>query len=522
MKRVNTNSVDYRFQLARAKIGRKAPYFATALYRLYPVKVDKIRRLVNTRQGPAIQLMDTFGVTEKGLLLYTDKAVEEFKGAQLEGVLAHEVMHILLEHMSRTRASGYDPALFNIAADLFINDNLTEGGWELPPSGMFPKTFGWEGNLTADEYYYKLRELQNEQREKLDKREKEGSCPQCGGHHPPQDNDQTGQDCQDKGQSGDSGEDEQSQEDGQSGQGEQSSDDQEGCGESSCQPQSPCTKEQPGFIDGVPDITNQESLKDDVFGNCGSGSGQALDNEKDLSAEAREAERSPEEMERLREDVAREMQDHAKRNPGSIPGGLDRWIKDMLKPPVVDWRAKLRRTYRHSVNIRSGYQDTRYGKMHRRQPIYGWGPKSIQLPRAIAFVPKVLVAIDTSGSMSPEDLETALSELDGIIRHTKAEVEVCSCDCEVQASGKVRSWREAAKKLKGGGGTDFVPIFEFASANNKYDVVVVVTDGGGPAPQNRPAGYETIWVEVGHYAMSPCEWGEHVRIPPRDSENNDE
>ncbi len=46
----------------------------------------------------------------------------------------------------------------------------------------------------------------------------------------------------------------------------------------------------------------------------------------------------------------------------------------------------------------------------------------------------------------------------------------------------------------------------------KPDIVIVVTDGWGPAPTNEPQGYKTIWLEVGRDATPPCEWGDHIKL----------
>jgi predicted metal-dependent peptidase len=43
--------------------------------------------------------------------------------------------------------------LWNVAGDLFINDQAREHGFTLPKGGLYPETFSYPRNLSADEYY---------------------------------------------------------------------------------------------------------------------------------------------------------------------------------------------------------------------------------------------------------------------------------------------------------------------------------------------------------------------------------
>ena len=96
---------------------------------------------------------------------------------------------------------------------------------------------------------------------------------------------------------------------------------------------------------------------------------------------------------------------------------------------------------------------------------------------------------------------------------------VYHCDAEIGSMPKpVQTWQEAARQLKGGGGTDFRPIFELyeeTPASERPDVVAVWTDGHGPAPAQAPAGLrKAMWCLVDSWgeARKPCDWGDEVRI----------
>jgi len=79
--------------------------------------------------------------------------------SQLGFVWIHEISHILREHGDRAKAHNASHGLWNVAADLEINDSKWEG---LAPPDIFPLVFPEtydlpEGQIT--EYYYqKLKE----------------------------------------------------------------------------------------------------------------------------------------------------------------------------------------------------------------------------------------------------------------------------------------------------------------------------------------------------------------------------
>jgi len=441
----------------------KAPYYTDALWRLTPVEVEKIRQAVPMGAGMGVREMDTFAVTERGVLLYTPGAVAKWTERQIAFVLAHEVLHVVLLHPQRSRQCNYDPRVFNIACDIWINNVLREGGWsDWPPTECWPETWGFPVGLTADEYYVLLIQKRNEQREKKSQRGDAGQCPQCG-----------------------------------------SSDDHS----------QGCPNEDQGHIDGEPDVS-ELGTGEDAFGACGSGAGNPVDNENDLGDEVRAAERDPDEMEEIAHQVISAIAEAERRNPGSVPGGLARWVEKAQGPAKVHWRTQLRQCARGLVHqARRGRNRRTYRKSSRRQAYYGWRKDSILLAGKEKFAPDVMLVVDTSASMGGERLSVGLREADALFRSLGAKVRVMSCDAEVHGVRACRSWEEAADALKGGGGTSFHPIFDhIRNEKKKPDLVVIVTDGWGPAPAAAPTGTDVIWLEVGTGATAPCDWGTHIRV----------
>jgi predicted metal-dependent peptidase len=73
-------------------------------------------------------------------------------------VIAHEILHIFLEHVGRATERAYHPKLWNVAADFMINSfliDLENSSIEMPKMGLYDKKYK---SMSADEIYHKLLE----------------------------------------------------------------------------------------------------------------------------------------------------------------------------------------------------------------------------------------------------------------------------------------------------------------------------------------------------------------------------
>ena len=246
-------------------------------------------------------------------------------------------------------------------------------------------------------------------------------------------------------------------------------------------------------------------------GRCGSAGGSAAENEPgDGDAQGR----SPADVERVCKETAQAVQAHAQATGrGSVPAGLERWAGDALKPPKVRWQDKLARATRRAVAFKAGAVDMRYSRPSRKQAGIGYGPGRPVLPTYVAPVPRVMVAVDTSGSMGDAELARCLAECDGVLRAVGSDLQFITCDADVHTDVVMRTWHDAARKMTGGGGTNFVPMFERAmSKRPRPEVLVVMTDGGGPAPSTPPPGIRVVWVLCGSHRCVPYNEDMHGHI----------
>jgi predicted metal-dependent peptidase len=107
---------------------------------------------------------------------------------------------------------------------------------------------------------------------------------------------------------------------------------------------------------------------------------------------------------------------------------------------------------------------------------------------------EICVGIDTSGSISMEDLRDALSEILGVTRaFSSVRLTALSCDAEVHTTTEINSPEDVATmELKGGGGTSFKPVFEWIEENKpRTKLLIFFTDGYGDFPEY--TNLHTLW-----------------------------
>lgn len=262
-------------------------------------------------------------------------------------------------------------------------------------------------------------------------------------------------------------------------------------------------------------------------GFCGSCAGQKLpephENDdgssgKDGEGEGRSQGKSPQQMERMRREVAEAVREQASKSQGTVPGDLVRWADTLLQPPRVPWQKKLAKVVRDAIAYRPGGVDLKFDGPSRKQAGLGFGANRPQMPRFRQPVPDVMVVLDTSGSMGTSELNDGMRELNGVLKATGAEATFVTCDAAVHGVNKVRTWKDAAKLLRGGGGSSFCPVFdEMRKMRRRPAIAIFITDGMIDVPTTAPPGTQIIWLVVGPYRKAPTEaYGLLIDLPPED------
>jgi predicted metal-dependent peptidase len=162
--------------------------------------------------------------------------------------------------------------------------------------------------------------------------------------------------------------------------------------------------------------------------------------------------------------------------PGEIEGVL---IIDEIVPPKFDWKGYIRRFTGVSTKVYTKKLRRKENKRFDENP----GLK-------IKMKQHMLLAIDTSGSVSENELKEFMSEIHHIY---KAGVDVTLTQCDTQMNTPIAYNGKNEIQLHGRGGTDFDPVLEYYNNNQrKYTSLVYFTDGECDT-QIKPKG-NILWV----------------------------
>jgi predicted metal-dependent peptidase len=185
---------------------------------------------------------------------------------------------------------------------------------------------------------------------------------------------------------------------------------------------------------------------------------------------------------------------------GMIPSSVLSQIKALLEPPEINWKQVLRKMV-GSVPV--PYRKTRT-RLNRRQPYRA--DLCGKLPKRTV---NVVCCFDTSGSMSDSDLKYCMNEVFNIIKSYEGyKVTIIECDAEIQRVYQVRNMNEVETKMRGRGGTSFLPVIQYINGEKPYDnptkyplagkfkdaLMVYFTDGFGDYEIPKPKTYRNLWV----------------------------
>jgi predicted metal-dependent peptidase len=170
---------------------------------------------------------------------------------------------------------------------------------------------------------------------------------------------------------------------------------------------------------------------------------------------------------------------------GKLPGDLARLVGEILQPKI-DWRDVLRRFVTQTA--KNDYSWTPPNRRYIHQGIYLPSLKNQELG-------EIVVAIDTSGSVSSHQINEFSSELTAIVEETPATFTVIYCDSAIRnIETFTRDDLPITLNPVGGGGTSFIPPFEHVSENGIDPACLIyLTDGDCYYfPDNEP-DYPVLW-----------------------------
>jgi predicted metal-dependent peptidase len=309
--------------------------------------------------------------TDGARIVYNPGFVGHLTAAELEGTLAHEVLHCALGH--QCRRGGRDPELWNRAADLAINPLLIASGFTLPAGALIDPAFD---HLSAEEIYARLL-----QRTGAGAGQNQADQPRVTAG-------------------------------GTSGAGSGT----RGTSSHATSSESP-----PG---SAPEQTRGDGAEAETAGASRSrpgGFGEVWDATDEAGGPA-----SPAEMRRQGHEwaIAAEQALRAAKSCGSEPAGMERPLAES-RQSNQDWRAILR-----DFVAATAPSDYRWTPPNRRYIASGLYLPSVER----RGVGEIVIAVDTSGSIGTLELEQLAAEISAIADEVKPEViHVVYCDAAVQS-----------------------------------------------------------------------------------------
>ena len=147
--------------------------------------------------------------------------------------------------------------------------------------------------------------------------------------------------------------------------------------------------------------------------------------------------------------------------PGEIEGVL---VLDEIVPPKFNWRAYIRRFTGISTKIFTK-------KSQRKENVRFSDNPGIK----IKMRQKMLLAIDTSGSVSNEELQEFMNEIYHIHK-AGVDITIIQCDTSI-ASIEPYNPKSKEYSVTGRGGTDFDPVLKYYMEHREYTSLVYFTDG---------------------------------------------
>lgn len=166
-----------------------------------------------------------------------------------------------------------------------------------------------------------------------------------------------------------------------------------------------------------------------------------------------------------------------------MPSGLQRLAKKVQKNDI-DWRFELYNAI--NKHMRNNYAFMPPNKKHLH--------RGFILPSLSSDTLSLCVAIDTSGSIDENILSAFTQEFKNIMTNfPSVSIELLIADAKVHHHYTFQGGEELGFVLKGGGGTDYRPVFDYIEANLTMSTMLLYfTDGDGWFPKIAP-NYEVLW-----------------------------
>ena len=170
-------------------------------------------------------------------------------------------------------------------------------------------------------------------------------------------------------------------------------------------------------------------------------------------------------IEKQLQKVLADAKEQTVKKRGNVPGEIEGVIiVEEIVPPKFDWRGYIRRFTGVSTKVFTKKIRRKENRRYEENP----GLK-------IKMRQHMLLAIDTSGSVSNTELQEFMGEIHHIYK-AGVDVTIMQCDTSIRSIEAYKGKNEI--NVVGRGGTEFDPVLDYYNANQKkYTSLVYFTDG---------------------------------------------
>ena len=418
----------------------KDPKFAK--YSFYAMLMGSFK-VVPTKSTPTASIY--FSEKHRNYVLqYNPEYFETLSVKECIAVLVHECHHAILRHVFRGKVYE-NHRMFNIAADISFNNFIDN----LPKGALYPSTFGFPNEKNAETYYNLLKDLKDRQQKWKEKYQNEseesdncsGSCgmdSQNGSENEGENGSQSGSE---------DGEDTQSDSGNGNGKGSKNDSGNENGGASQIGPDYDEELGENPFK-GKPDLTKENTDAFDDHSPWG-----------DISEDYEELARSI---------MEKAIEKAVEKSRGNTPGYITDILELWRKKAKVSWKRALK----NIVGKRKGDKDKTIKRKHRRFP----NRNELKGKKYLYNKPNIVVFVDTSGSMSNEEIVNGLVEIKEVAKQTKSNLTILQVDTEIKVIENFNPNKSVFERI-GYGGTYMGVVPKYIKEKNMdVDVLIGISD----------------------------------------------
>ena len=193
---------------------------------------------------------------------------------------------------------------------------------------------------------------------------------------------------------------------------------------------------------------------------------------------------------------------HANSDRGDIPEELLR-SAGLLVPPKIPWQRVLHH-YADTILNGDDYSLAHPNKRYLTQDVIVPG-------RYSESIGNLVVALDTSGSMTEEEIREVAGEIRGMVPSTQ-DITLIVADSVIQQVIPLEDLEEvlASGMFRGGGGTDHVCVFEYIARHHlNPQIFIGLSDLCSCFPEKKPP-YPVLWLVPEIHADPP--WGKVIEL----------